>query len=371
MKILKTILISLSTPLGAYAQGCCSGGSGSPIAGGASQGVLQDRQMEIAANYQYLNSDRFKTRDKDTAQLFASYQTQYLYYKLAYGVTKDLTISLEAGYFLHKTQTGLFDSTLNKSEIIQSSGIADLIIFPRYDVINRTTETKRIELTLGLGYKIPLGKYNDSMLVYTNPNTGQQIFTTAPPLVQPTNGSQDLIGYAFFYRGFPQKDFRLFANVLYIRKGWNPLGEKFGDYASLGLFAGKTFFKKLGLTLQIKGEYLAKMKAAKNIDLLALYNVDTASTGSKKISFVPQLSFSYKSFTVFALADLPLYEYVYGTQVASRHQFTFGISYRFFTYRSIVPKNTGTFYECPMKCKGYTSKEPGKCPECGMDLIKQ
>jgi hypothetical protein len=371
MRILTLFFIVCSLPSGMYAQGCCSGGSGSPIAGGASQGVLQDRQMEIAANFQYLSSDRFKTRDKDTAQLFASYQTQYLYYKLAYGVTKDLTVSLETGYFLHKTQTGLYDSVLNKSEIIRSSGIADLIIFPRYDVINRTTEKKRVELTLGLGYKIPLGKYNDSMLVYTNPNTGQQIFTTAPPLVQPTNGSQDLIGYLFFYHGFPEKNFRLFTNVLYIRKGWNPLGEKFGDYASLGLFAGQTFFEKLGVTLQVKGEHVGKLKAANNVDLLALYNVDTASTGSEKISFVPQVSFTHKAFTVFALADIPVYEYVYGTQVASRHQFTFGIAYRFFTYRSIVPKDGQTLYECPMKCNGYTGKEPGKCTACGMDLMKK
>ena len=42
-----------------HSQGCCSGGSGSPIAGGASQGVLQDRQVEISANYQYLSTNKF------------------------------------------------------------------------------------------------------------------------------------------------------------------------------------------------------------------------------------------------------------------------------------------------------------------------
>ena len=29
-----------------FSQGCCSGGSASPIAGGTSQGVLNDKQME-------------------------------------------------------------------------------------------------------------------------------------------------------------------------------------------------------------------------------------------------------------------------------------------------------------------------------------
>ena len=27
-------------------------------------------------------------------------------------------------------------------------------------------------------------------------------------------------------------------------------------------------------------------------------------------------------------------------------------------------------YECPMKCEGKTFSEAGKCPVCGMDLVK-
>ncbi len=369
-RIILVSLLSIATN-SSYSQGCCSGGSGSPIAGGASQGVLQDRQMEVASTYQYNSSGNFLTRDKDTAKLFERFFSNYIYSKVAYGVTKDLTVSVEAGYFLNKTQVGLFDSVLNKSEEITSSGIADLIIFPRYDVINRNGENKRIELTLGLGYKIPLGKHADSTLVYTDPGTGQQYFTTSPPLVQPTNGSHDLIMYAFYFRGWPDNNFRLFTNALYIRKGWNSLGEKFGDYASIGLFAGKTFFEKLGVTLQLKADRIGKLKAAENVDLLAFYNVDTASTGSRKIALVPQLSFSHKSLTVFALAEFPLYEYVNGTQVASQHQITFGLSYRFFTYRSIVPKSGETVYACSMNCEGGADTKPGKCRICGMDLIEQ
>lgn len=372
MRILIFSLIAYIFSGNIYGQGCCSGGSGSPIAGGASQGVLSESQMEIASNFQYIGSNKFKTADRDTIKLFDRYNSQYIYTKLAYGVTKDLTVSVETGYFLNKTQIGLFDSILNKSEEIQSSGIADLIIFPRYDVLNRTTEKKRIELTLGLGYKIPLGKYNDSTLIYTNPATGEQFFTISPPLVQPTNGSQDIIGYAFFFRGFPQHNFRLFTNTIYIRKGWNPLGEKFGDYSSVGLFAGKTFFKKLGVTFQVKGEYIGKLKAAKNVDLLAFYNVDTAFTGSRKISFVPQISFSYKSFTIFALGEIPLYEYVNGAQIASQHQFTVGISYRLFIKPSVCEDPFGIYnYVCPMKCEESGSNEPGKCNVCGMDLKKK
>ncbi len=309
-----------------HAQGCCSGGSGSPIAGGASQGVLQERQMEIASNYQYIGTNKFLFQDKDTLPQFDYLSSNYIYTRVAYGVTKDFTMSFESGYFINKTQIGF-----NKADTIKSSGIADLIIFPRYDILNRTEESKRTEITIGLGYKIPLGKHNDSTVVYTDPTTGKKYYTTSPPTVQPTTGSQDFIFYAFFFRGYPLKNFRIFANTLYIKKGWNSLGEKFGDYASVGLFASKTFFEKLGVTLQVKGEWIGKMQADKNVDLLALYNVDITSTGSRKIFFVPQLNYTYKNITVFVLSEIPLYQYVNNIQVASQHQFTGGLSYRFFT----------------------------------------
>jgi hypothetical protein len=317
------------------AQGCCSGGSGSPIAGGASQGVLAERQVEMSASYQYLGSNKFQAKDKDTASLFDNLYSNYLYARLAYGITEKFTMSIESGYFINKTQIGL-----HKSDTIRSSGIGDLLLFPRYSIYTRNTEKTRTEITVGLGYKIPLGKYNDSTVVFTNPTTGKKYYTTDPPTIQPTNGSQDFIFYGFLFRGYPEKTFRIFSNILYIKKGWNALGQKFGDYASIGLFASKTVFKKLAVTIQVRGEWVNKMKADRNVDLLALYNVDINSTGSRKVFFVPQLGFTHKTLTIYALSEIPLYQYVNGTQVASHYQFTAGISYRFFIKKKIKEDET-------------------------------
>lgn len=324
MRLLFVISLLLLGSVKIYSQGCCSGGSGSPIAGGTSQGVLKERQMEISGSYQYLSSNKFQVEDRDTAVLFDQLYSNYLYMRLAYGLTDKFTISVESGYFFNKTQI-----ELKKADTVTSSGIGDLILFPRYNVYTRNTEKTRTEITLGLGYKIPLGKYNDSNLVFTDPNTLQKYYTTSPPTVQPTTGSQDFIFYGFLYRGYPDKKFRVFANMIYLKKGWNALGQKFGDYASIGLFAGKTFFKKLGVTLQIRGEWVNKMKYDKNIDMLALYNVDVYSTGSRKVFISPQLSYTHKEFTVYALTEIPLYQYVNRVQVVSQTNVTAGISYRF------------------------------------------
>lgn len=356
-----------------YGQGCCSGGCANPIAGGASPGVLLEKQMEIGTSFQYINGNKFLAKDKDTSALFDNFNSQYIYSRIGYGVTKNLTVSVETGYFINKSQMGL-----NKIDSARSSGFGDLIIFPKYDVYNQTDEKRKIEFTLGLGYKIPLGKHSDSTFTWYDSVQSIAHYTISPPLVQPTTGSQDIILYAFFFRGFPQKNFRLFANTTYIKKGWNSSGEKFGDYASIGLFAGKTFFKSLGITLQLKAEWVDKMQYNTYADkligggnsIVALYNIDIRSTGSKKIFFAPQLSYNYKSFALYAMYEIPVYQYVNGAQV-STSPFTIGLSYKFFTSKGLSAKTGETIYRCPMKCEGGDSKEPGKCRICGMELMPE
>jgi hypothetical protein len=239
-------------------------------------------------------------------------------------------MSIETGYFFNKTQIGL-----NNRETITSSGVGDLIIFPRYTIYNHNTERARTEVTLGLGLKIPVGKHLDSTVVYTD-QSGKQYFTPMPPAVMPTTGSNDFVFYGFAFRGYPTKNFRVFTSALYVKKGWNSLGQRFGDYASIGLYAGKTFFHNYGVTMAVKGEWIDKMKYDPKIDMLALYNLDVNSTGGKRILFVPQISYGYKSFSLFLLSEIPVYQYVNGTAIASQYLFTAGFSYRFF-----VPKQNG------------------------------
>ena len=322
-KVLWISIFVVLTSHTVFSQGCCSGGSGSPIAGGTSQGVLNNRQLELSANFQGFSSEKFYSGDKDTVKLFDNLNSNYIYTRVAYGVSKDFTMSVESGYFINKTLVGL-----NNSDNIKSSGLADLVIFPRYEIYHRKTDSVNTEFTVGLGYKIPIGSHNDSTVVYTDAS-GKQYYTTSPPTVQPTNGSQDLIFYTFFFRSYPKKNIRFFANGLYIKKGWNSLGQKFGDYISIGIFAGTTVLKRIGVTIQVKGEMIDKMQFDKNIDMLALYNIDVKSTGGRKVSLVPQLNYTYKNLTLFALTDFPIYQYLNGTQVGAQYQFTAGLSYRF------------------------------------------
>jgi hypothetical protein len=351
---------------GAYAQ-CCSGGSGSPIAGGASQGVLALRQIELNTNFQFIRTDKFYSgSDPDGVKYFDSFSSTYQYFRLAYGLSKDLTMSLETGNYFEKKEIGLNQSA---ATTYSSKGISDLILFPRYDIINRSTGPKPLELTIGLGFKIPLGSYNDSS-GYIEPFSGEMYYVTKPQSVQLSSGAQDIIFYSFLYKGFPLHKFRIFATAMYIKKGWNPIGEKLGDYSSISLFAGKSFFNHFGFTLQLRGEWVDQMKLNEDIRLYSYPNYDPEATGYKKVFITPQVSFTKANFTMFALGDIPVYQYVTKTQVGSQRQFTVGISYKFITgQRAEVLPEGATVWSCPMHPE-VVSDKPATCSKCGMNLMK-
>ncbi|MBW6489766.1 MAG: hypothetical protein K0B15_01100 [Lentimicrobium sp.] len=346
---------------------CCAGGAGSPIAGGTAQGVLQAGQLELNTNFQVTNSNRFFTGDRrDTLTYFDRFESAYQYFRVAYGLSENFTMSIESGNYFYKRETGLNN---DQSRTYKSQGISDLIIFPRYNILNLITPQCRNEITVGLGFKIPLGSYNDST-GRVEPFSGTTYFVTNPQAVQLTTGAQDIIFYSFFLWSYPARNMRFFANALYIKKGWNPLGEKAGDFAGIGLFAGKTFFSSLDLTLQVRGEWMGKMELNKNILLFAYPNYDPEATGYKKVFVAPQISYSKGNFTIYSLIDIPVYQYVTKTQVGTMFQATAGISYRFFASNQETKNiKKGTYY-CPMH-PTVVSTAKGTCPDCGMALEKK
>ena len=323
MRLVLISLLMLLAISNIYAQGCCSGGAGSPIAGSAASGVLQEYQMEISVNYQFNSSNTFYTASEVTEPLFENLTSNYMFFRTDYGVSKNLTLSIASGYYLNKKKEAE-DIISNRN----SSGFSDLIIFPRYSIYNKKKNFKRTEIALGLGIKMPLGTHMDSTL--TGPNQWD-FYKTNPPLVQTTNGSNDFMFYSFIFREYQKRKLRLFISALHVKKNFNSLGIKFGDYSSLGLFISKTFFRNWGLTSQLKLEHIDKIKAAENINLLAKYDIEPISTGSNKVFFIPQISYSQNGLTFFANSEIPIYQYLHGTQVGSQNQFTFGINYRFLT----------------------------------------
>ena len=318
------IILSYSS---SNAQGCCSGGSGNPIAGGASTGVLLKNQMEASFNYQYNFSDNFYAGNNDTIgpSSFDNLNSSYIFLRTDYGVNKKLTLSIASGYFINKSKIGY-----NKSDTLNSKGFSDIILFPRYNIYNKDLPFTRSEITIGVGIKIPIGTHNDSS------QTIPGVWDVNPPITQLSSGANDVILYSFFYREYKLQNFRVFANLLHINKGYNSLDQKIGNYTSYAVYFGKTFKNKIASTIQIKGEFINQMDAGES---LLVWENDylqdlEESSGSKKVFIIPQLSYSLKSLSLYATYEIPIYQYLNGLQIGSKNQFTIGLNYRFLTKKN-------------------------------------
>jgi hypothetical protein len=329
-QLILILLIALTTlPATFYGQ-CCAVGGGSPIAGDATTGVLKERQFELSSNFQFVNTEKFLTENRPEANYLDHFSSKYLYTKLAYGLSDRLTISLESGYWLDKTQTGLIER-----DTYSSKGIADLIIFPRYNVIRPGSGKFVKQLSVGLGFKIPLGSYNDSIGL-VEPFSGSIIYITKPLAVQATSGSYDMLLNAFFSGKIPNTRLSLSASVLHILKGWNPLSEKLGNYTGIGLQIGYPLWKVLNFSIQAKGEWIGKMKINPDIQMVRFLSYDPEATGSRKFFITPQLSYLFAdSFTIFIQSDIPVYQHVNKTQIASQTEITGGIAFRFSLAREV------------------------------------
>lgn len=351
---------------------CCAGGSGCTVAGGISQGVLAPGVLEIDNNLQWIQSDHFYQGDQRAEyRTFDSFESWYDYFRLAYGVTDRLTMSLESGYYLQKKETGLNGDPVTT---YTSQGIGDLVIFPRYDIVQRQGPSSKTEVLLGLGYKIPLGSYNDSV-ARIEPFSGNTYFVTKPSTVQLSSGAQDIIFYTFLFHHFVPQNLRVFANAMYVKKGWNPNGERLGDFMSVAVFAGKTFFKKMGTTIQLRYEWLDRMQINQSI----LYygkptNYFPEATGYRKVFLTPQVSYTKGVFSAYVSADIPLYQYLHSTdlytQAGSQYQVTAGVSFRIKTGRDPAKVVESGMYYCPMHPE-VTNVLPSTCPICGMALEKK
>ena len=299
---------------------CCAVGGGNPMASDLSQSVLPKGTLEVGVAGQFIHTTRFLNyREPDTSYL-DSYTSQYLYPRVSYGVTPDLTISVEAGYFLRKEQTGS-----HPTDNITSKGIGDLIVMPRLQLFNRN----HTEITAGIGIKVPLGSYNDS-LGYIEPFSGNEYFMPKPPAMQGSTGSNDFVFNIFGMRRFDGGSWRVFSNFTYILRGWNPLGERFGDVATFSLFGGRAVGERMMVLVHAKYEWIGEMSLNPDIMMFTFPNYDPEATGSKKLFCMPQVNYRLgEGLHAFVFAEIPLWQHVNKIQMASQIMATAGISYRF------------------------------------------
>ena len=300
-------------PIGIYAQ-CCS--PGNPIGGTSALGINDEQSWRIFLNYRYGYAGRYFEGNKpSTTQFIQDGQFNHMGGAVAYGLSKKLTLEAEFGYFINKTQRyveGIIPS------VQRGSGLTDLNLLLKFNL--GRNELQEWEVSTALGGKIPLGN---------NRQTDQGI--TLPRDLQPTTGAFDFIHSLFLYKGFLSRKFRTFLFTRTEIKGRSLDQYRYGHFFATSLFASYSAGLKWVFIGQIRGELRGRDQRAASGGGIPLPGgrEKVISTGSQKLFFVPQISYSLsQALQLSTLVELPIYQYYNDKQLSSTLAIMLSLGYR-------------------------------------------
>ena len=295
-----------------YSQTCCSGGV--PLSGnigftGAEAGTLQ---AELSYDLNYLETL------KDGSEVYQGNSrrriTQSLLLKSGYSITRWLAVDALFTYVFQERQVSVLDQTFR----VNTRGVGDALILPKFTLSNISTSGHEIQL--GLGLKVPLGR--------TDVKDERGITLNAD--LQPGSGSWDMITWTYFARQFRSRpsmvvSVRILArfngmNQEYLGTQTYQFGRSGQVYLSLGdqlLIGNKIFAPSLSLRFRGAGP-----------DRINGHELD--NTGGQWINIIPALSWHITQNTILNLVpEIPLYSKVNGIQLTPTFRMQLGIYYRF------------------------------------------
>jgi hypothetical protein len=323
------VLIILLTNKTAFSQCGCPGGaptmSLSPILGTTNIGTLEEESLRLTAFYRYNFADEYKYHDikqsKNLDNNVKSFNSNFMGLLAGYGFTNRLTLELELGYFMNKTQEYLQDwYTMPKKE---GSGFSHVGILGKYNVYYDSSA--QFEFTAGLGGKAPL---RTKALV-------DEQGIDLPQYVQPSTGAFGLIVHFFLHKGFGESSFHLF---LINRSEFNTTNKedyRYGNSYLTSLFATTKLFENMTGIFEIRDEYRQEDKVKDQF----------ANSGGNVIILSPQLNYNLGDFNISALFDYPVYSYYnaylklkpYIYQLAQKYSFAVNLSWQI-SFKEIPPQ---------------------------------
>jgi hypothetical protein len=283
------ILFLLIQQINLYSQCGCGGaaiGGITPVGGTSNLGLLKKDNFRANFFYSYsYGKDYYHNDISITPGEIKYFSSNYLDILLGYGITEKLTIDANIGYFLDKTQ-GFYYTKYS------DNGFAQAIIYAKYNLLR--SRANEIELTLGLGGKIPLGSAKDSV----------------PQHIQPTTGAFGVAFQAFLHKGFENYGLHFIFLSMVDYNASNKNDYQYGMSFVNSLFATKTLFDIFTVILELRAE--TRLRDVQKGE----FNKDSGGT---IISLTPQLNYSFQNFNISILSDYPIYKFLFGNQLSKNY----------------------------------------------------
>ncbi|MCX6287868.1 MAG: hypothetical protein NTY96_12200 [Bacteroidetes bacterium] len=295
---------------------CCS--TGSPVGATVYVGVLAKNNLRFVTYFRNSYSNTYyqgNSKTEDNVPLRFSY---YNFAGLAfgYGVTKRLTVEVDFGYFLNKTQEFKYIDFKETGYGLTNGGVG-----VKYGIYIKPS--RQIEFTAGAGFRYPFTTKPQEL-------DGVQLSRD----VQPSTNAFAVNIMLFFNKGWPSVGIRLFTLNRFEYNFADKLKYQYGSVLLNSVFFSKKIIPYFFAILQVRGEW----RSHDNDD-----GVIRENSGNYLLIVSPQLSYSVAGkWNVSVLYDFPVYKSYNGKQLTPRYSFAVSISHDFDLNRKKMKVNIET-----------------------------
>jgi len=300
IKIIKNILIILILELIINSQsfsqcGCLGAGLGGGLnqpVGTTNRGILPNYNFRTQILYKHRNGDEYYSNDTRIGKGFVNeFNSDYIGLLLGYGLTNDLTLEAEFGFFPNHKVDYYYQT-------ISESGSPILYLSGKYNIYSSYFD--KFEFTAGIGIKTAFKPFSYGFLIHS-----------------------------FIHKGFGENDFDAY---LISRAEINTSDkDEFhqGHSIANSIYLAKNVFDGLLAIAEIRGEFAFK-------DIQSRRNLD--SSGFFVMTIAPQIVYSFSDFYLAALYDIPVYRHFNGSQIAAKQSISISFGWQF-DYRKLFKLN--------------------------------
>lgn len=301
MRYFKEIVLSLFFYAQVYSQctsGCCSPGT-------ANFGVMEKGDLLC---FSFFKRDYSDTYFRGSKPVQFNYLTNdyddYSGLSLSYGITSKFTAQATIGYFIAKTEN--FNIPVIGQQQLLGQGFADAELYGKYNVYNAKNDL--LSVTVSAGVRLPTGPYNLS--VYN---------VELPRDIQAGSGAYSgVLIFTSILKPFKNKNYSILVNSRMDMNGVNPEGYRYGISNVNIVSTSFKVYKAVSGIIMLRNE---------NRDCDKVNNLRIASTAASRLFISPGITISPGHDLILALyADVPLYQYYSGVQLAAKYAFSVAVS---------------------------------------------
>ncbi len=310
MKRYYMIILFLFIADESFPQACCS--AGSPLLGSLDVSNTSEGILQVGLTYEFNSLQDVYARTVRLDDDFRERRVNSFLLVVNYGLTERISLST---LFTFINQSRNISSLGDLTSRLNTGGLSDGIILVKYNFIPLSL-IDQIELTLGVGAKLPIGNStlrSDGILI--------------PADMQPGTGAWDGVLWGYFSKGFmPALPLNGFLNVSYRLNGTN---NRFGDNFQQGYTFGNELFVNLGAGYRTDTFFdFTLMLRFRNTTPDKFDGGQIPNTGGNWLYFVPGVNGKISdNFTARLSGQIPLYRNLTGTQLTTTYTASIGLFY--------------------------------------------